>query len=191
MLMAAHSVLAQASSPVRCTGHSYLVSPSGLLRQRDSWCQWGNRSAIPVRRTLVLWQCQRSSEFLPVASCFLSLLFDETASQPSCFWMSSDFSGGLCQRSIVVLWQIVQTERFHKVWCMWHKTCVAGKTQGHLGLILLLLFNLKHMRKELPLETARKTHEIQHGNYLNLLHITRLSKHKLSYNNFHTMNEAP
>ena len=68
---------------------------------------------------------------------------------------------------------------------------VAGKTQGHLGLILLLLFNLKHTRKELPLETARKTHEIQHGNYLNLLHITRLSKHKLSYNNFHTMNEAP
>ena len=68
--------------------------------------------------------------------------------------------------------------------------CVEGKTQGHLGLTLLLLFNLKHTRKELPLETARKTHKIQHGNYLNLLHITRLSKHKLSYN-FHTMNEAP
>ena len=31
---------------------------------------------------------------------------------------------------------------------------VEGKTQGHLGLTLLLLFNLKHTRKELPLETA-------------------------------------
>ena len=47
-LMAAGSLLAQASSPVRFTGHSYLVSPSGLLRQRDSWCQSGHRSAIPV-----------------------------------------------------------------------------------------------------------------------------------------------
>ena len=36
---------------------------------------------------------------------------------------------------------------------------VAGKTQGHLGLTLLLLFNLKHTRKELPLETAHITHD--------------------------------
>ena len=43
--------------------------------------------------------------------------------------------------------------------CFRYSVTVAGKTQGHLRLILLLLFNLKHTRKELPLETAHITHD--------------------------------
>ena len=111
MLMAAGSLLAQASSPVHCTGHSYLVSPSGLLHQRDSWCQ----SVIGQQFLYVVFLY---SEFLPAASCFLSLLFDESALSHLAFGTSSDVSCGLCQRSIDALLQIIQTERFHKVWCI-------------------------------------------------------------------------
>ena len=62
------------------------------------------------------------------------------------------------------------------------------------GVDTLLSFNLKHTRKELPLETARKTHEIQHGSLAHYTSFKTQTLIQLPYNergSIEHINELP